>query len=31
MENKIAVFKDAETVLEVFVSTEEKMVWLNRR
>lgn len=28
MENKIAIFKDAETILEVPVSTEEKTVWL---
>ena len=31
MENKIAIFKDAETILEVPVSTEEKTVWLNRQ
>lgn len=31
MENKIAIFKDADTVLEVPVSTEEKTVWLNRQ
>lgn len=28
MENKIAIFKDAETILEVPISTEEKTVWL---
>ncbi len=31
MKNKIAIFKDAGTVLEVPVSTEEKTVWLNRQ
>lgn len=31
METKIAIFKDAEMILEVPVSTEEQTVWLNRQ
>lgn len=28
MKNKIAIFKDAETILEMPISAEEKTVWL---